>query len=41
MNRGYIKRRRRTKGQVEQLDQQIVDVLEEDHPQSSATSSIG
>jgi hypothetical protein len=29
-----IKRRRRTKAQVEQLDDQIVEVLEEDHPQS-------
>ena len=31
---GYINRRRRTKAEVEQLDRQIVDVLEEDHPQS-------
>jgi len=31
---GTIKRTRRTKAQVEVLDQQIVDVLEEDHPQS-------
>jgi hypothetical protein len=29
-----IKRRRRTKGAVEQLELQILDVLEEDHPQS-------
>ena len=29
-----IKRRRRTKGQVEQLDRQIIDVLRADHPQS-------
>ena len=29
-----IKRRRRTKAQVEQLDAQILDVLLEDHPQS-------
>ncbi|MDJ0979252.1 MAG: hypothetical protein QNI87_12065 [Erythrobacter sp.] len=29
-----IKRRRRTKEQVEQLEQQILDVLGEDHPQS-------
>jgi hypothetical protein len=28
------KRRRRTKGEVEQLERQILDVLEEDHPQS-------
>lgn len=28
------KRRRRTTSQLEQLDQQIIDVLEEDHPQS-------
>jgi hypothetical protein len=27
-------RRRRTKGEVEQLERQILDVLEEDHPQS-------
>lgn len=31
---GTIKRTRRTKAQVEVLDQQIVEVLEEDHPQS-------
>ena len=31
---GRIKRRRRTKAQVEQLDQQIIRVLDEDHPQS-------
>jgi hypothetical protein len=31
---GTIKRQRRTKGQVEQLERQILDVLEEDHPQS-------
>ena len=30
-----IKRRRRTKDQVEQLDQQILEVLAEDHPQST------
>ena len=29
-----ISRRRRTKGAVEQLERQILDVLEEDHPQS-------
>ena len=29
-----IKRERRTKGQVDQLDDQIVEVLVEDHPQS-------
>jgi hypothetical protein len=29
-----IKRRRRTKDQVEQLDAQIIDVLSQDHPQS-------
>lgn len=29
-----IKRARRTKNQVEQLDQQIITVLSEDHPQS-------
>jgi hypothetical protein len=29
-----IKRQRRTKGAVEQLERQILDVLEEDHPQS-------
>jgi hypothetical protein len=29
-----IKRRRRTKGQVEQLDRQILEILQEDHPQS-------
>ena len=29
-----ITRRRRTKGAVEQLERQILDVLEEDHPQS-------
>jgi hypothetical protein len=27
-------RRRRTKGEVEQLERQILDVLEDDHPQS-------
>lgn len=31
---GQIKRRRRTKEQVEQLDQQILDILRDDHPQS-------
>ena len=31
---GRIKRRRRTKAQIEQLDQQIIDVLKEDNPQS-------
>lgn len=31
---GHIKRRRRTKEQVQQLDQQIINVLAEDHPQS-------
>ena len=31
---GRIKRRRRTKAQVEQLDSQILAVLAEDHPQS-------
>jgi hypothetical protein len=31
---GTIKRRRRTKGEVEQLERQILDVLEEDHPES-------
>lgn len=31
---GQIKRRRRTKGQVEALDRQIVEVLRGDHPQS-------
>jgi hypothetical protein len=31
---GTIKRERRTKARVEQLDQQIIDVLQEDHPQS-------
>jgi hypothetical protein len=31
---GTIKRRRRTKDQVAQLDDQILDVLREDHPQS-------
>lgn len=31
---GTIKRERRTKAQIEQLDQQILDVLSEDHPQS-------
>src|SRR4051812_41256964 len=29
-----IKRRRRTAAQVRQLDRQILDVLDEDHPQS-------
>jgi hypothetical protein len=29
-----IRRRRRTKGEVEQLERQILDVLEQDHPQS-------
>jgi hypothetical protein len=29
-----IKRRRRTKGEVEQLERQILDVLKDDHPQS-------
>src|SRR3954468_2014212 len=29
-----IKRRRRTEAQVQQLEQQILDVLAEDHPQS-------
>ena len=31
---GTLKRNRRTGAQVEQLDQQIIDVLKEDHPQS-------
>lgn len=31
---GTIKRRRRTRDQVDQLDHQILDVLQEDHPQS-------
>jgi hypothetical protein len=31
---GYINRRRRTKAEVEQLDRQIFDVLDDDHPQS-------
>lgn len=31
---GLIKRRRRTRAEVEQLDQQIIDVLRADHPQS-------
>ena len=31
---GQIKRRRRTKDQVEQLDRQIIEVLRADHPQS-------
>lgn len=31
---GTLKRNRRTNDQVEQLDQQIIDVLKEDHPQS-------
>ena len=31
---GQIKRRRRTKKEVEQLESQIIDVLAEDHPQS-------
>jgi hypothetical protein len=31
---GTLKRIRRTNDQVEQLDQQIIDVLREDHPQS-------
>lgn len=31
---GTIKRSRRTKAEVEQLDRQIIDVLREDHPQS-------
>ena len=31
---GTLKRIRRTNEQMEQLDQQIIDVLEEDHPQS-------
>lgn len=31
---GRIKRRRRTKAQIEQLDQQILEVLAEDQPQS-------
>lgn len=30
-----IKRARRTKAQIEQLDQQIFEVLEADHPQSA------
>lgn len=31
---GQIKRRRRTRTQVEQLDEQIIDILRQDHPQS-------
>ncbi len=31
---GPLKRRRRTKAQIAQLDAQIIDVLREDHPQS-------
>jgi hypothetical protein len=31
---GPIKRRRRTKAEVEQLERQLIEVLEEDHPQS-------
>lgn len=31
---GTIKRRRRTTAEVDQLDQQIIDVLREDNPQS-------
>lgn len=31
---GTLKRNRRTKDQIDQLDQQIIDVLKEDHPQS-------
>ena len=31
---GTIKRRRRTRTEIEQLDRQILDVLAEDHPQS-------
>lgn len=31
---GTIKRQRRTNDKIEQLDQQIIDVLREDHPQS-------
>lgn len=31
---GTIKRQRRTNDEIEQLDQQIIDVLREDHPQS-------
>lgn len=31
---GTIKRKRRTRDEIEQLDQQIIDVLREDHPQS-------
>lgn len=31
---GTIKRVRRTSAEIDQLDQQIIDVLEEDHPQS-------
>lgn len=31
---GTLKRRRRTKAQIEQLDRQIVEALTEDHPQS-------
>lgn len=38
MNKAYragtIKRKRRTNDEIEQLDQQIIDVLTEDHPQS-------
>ena len=34
-----ITRRRRTKGAVEQLERQILDVLEEDHPQSVRMST--
>ena len=31
---GTLKRDRRTKAQIEQLDRQIIDVLRDDHPQS-------
>lgn len=31
---GTLKRNRRTDSQLEQLDKQIIDVLQEDHPQS-------
>ncbi len=30
-----VKRSRRTKHEIEQLDRQIIDVLEEDNPQST------
>lgn len=31
---GHIKRERRTKAEIEQLERQIIEVLEQDHPQS-------